>query len=183
MKKEVFELQAINKLLTEKVTMLKSTLENTVKNLKEFKAKSIKESVHIRPQEHFTVVEDLIPGSKSKVFECDQCECTFKRKKNLQKHVNSNHLIKSAVQCSKCRACFDSKADLKNHMIKKHSKSKSMQSEDNDNTNDDEIQAEDIEHDSDADILEPYSCMYCGQKFDEYEDFHDHLKQVHMFEW
>ena len=103
--------------------------------------------------------------------------------KNLQKHVNSKHLIKSAVQSSKCRACFDSEADLNNHMIKKHSKSKSMQSEENDNTNDDEIRAEDIEHDSDADILEPYSCMNCGQKFDEYEDFNDHLKQVHMFEW
>ena len=50
-------------------------------------------------------------------------------------------------------------------------------------TNDDEIQAEDIEHGSDSDILEPYSYMYCGQKFDEYEDFHDHLKQVHKFEW
>ena len=157
--------------------MLESTLENTVKNLKELKAKSIKESVH------FKVAEDVIPESKSKVFECDQCECTFKKKKNLHKHVNSKHIINSAVQCSKCRACFDSEANLKNHMIKKHSKSKSMQSEDNDNTNDDEIQAEDIEHGSDSDILEPYSYMYCGQKFDEYEDFHDHLKQVHKFEW
>ena len=162
--------------------MLESTLENTVKNLKEFKAESIKESVHIRPQEHFKVTEDIIPETKPKVFECDQCVCTFKRKKNLQKLVNSKH-SKSAVQCSKCRTCFDSEADLKNHMIKKHSKSKSMQSEDNDNTNDYEIQEEDIEHDSGADILEPYSCMYCGQKCDEYEDFHDHLKQVHMFEW
>ena len=48
---------------------------------------------------------------------------------------------------------------------------------------DEVITAENIEHDSDLDILDPYPCMECGQKFDEYEDFHDHLKEFHKFEW
>ena len=44
-----------------------------MKNLKEVKAESIKESVHKRPQEHFKVAENIIPETKSKVSECDQC--------------------------------------------------------------------------------------------------------------
>ena len=42
---------------------------------------------------------------------------------------------------------------------------------------------EDGDHDSDSDILDPYPCMECGQKFDQYDDFHDHLKEVHKFVW
>ena len=42
---------------------------------------------------------------------------------------------------------------------------------------------EDGDHDSDSDILHPYPCMECGQKFDQYDNFHDHLKEVLKFVW
>ena len=80
-------------------------------------------------------------------------------------------------------------------MIKKHMKTKCKEKNyselfqteknrhDSEYIYDDVITAEDVEHDSDSDILDPYPCMECGQKFDEYEDFHDHLKEVHKFGW
>ena len=41
--------------------------------------------------------------------------------------------------------------------------------------------AKDSEHDSDSDILEPYSCMECDNKFEEQEEFRDDMKEA--YDW
>ena len=73
-----------------------------------------------------------------------------------------------------CKEYFDSKNDLNNHMKAKHISS----------VREDKTQIETSESndsDSELDTLEPYSCMKCGNKYDEWEDFRDHLTEVHEF--
>ena len=132
--------------------------------------------------------EGVTSDRNDKVYECNQCCFTFKRKKNLQKHIHNKHLKKS-IGCTKCENCFDSETDLKKHMNQEHQKLKIVKIYDkklvqenkakgkSSKINDHEINSEDT--DSDSDILEPYSCPECGETCDDLDDFSEHFKQVH----
>ena len=99
------------------------------------------------------------------------------------KHINTKHQ-KEFIQCVKCKEDFDSKNDLNNHMKEKHSTPKSVYSNHDSSGKEDKTKLETSESndsDSESDTLEPYSCMECGNKYDEWEDFREHLIKVHKF--
>ena len=134
--------------------------------------------------------QNVSSESKNTVYKCDQCQFKFKRKKNLQKHIQNKHL-KNWIKCQKCKNSFNSEKELNNHMCKKHNRHKSVNNDDSvpvkvnkseQNTSKDydhEIYSEESNSDSESDILEPYICPECGKECDDLEDFSDHFRQVH----
>ena len=70
--------------------------------------------------------------SDERKFSCNQCESTFKQRKNLNRHVFHVHgsnerkedywqdLPKILYECEHCKVKFTRKADLKAHIQKKH---------------------------------------------------------------
>ena len=92
--------------------------------------------------ENSDIKEGVHSESKAKVFNCEQCEFSFKSKK--KKHVKAKHL-KNSEKCAKCKVCFYSKADLEKHMMKKHRKSKSKENNDTEL-----IQEDKNKHDSES---------------------------------
>ena len=169
MKEKVDLLEITTKVLSEKVQMLEAKLVI----LLGAKDKSVKEMSSERNINKSESKEVTNPRIKAKLFECDQCDFSYKRKKSLIKHMNTKH-HKERIQCKECKQYFDSKNDMINHVKAKHSssaredKTKLETSESNDS-------------DSESDTLEPYICMECGNKYDEWEDFRDHLTGVHEF--
>ena len=75
-------------------------------------------------EENSELNKNVSSGSKDKIYKYDQCQITFKTRKNLQKRVNNKHL-KNLIKCTKCHNNFDSETELKNPMNKKHNKLKS----------------------------------------------------------
>ena len=73
--------------------------------------------------------QNVSSESKNTVYKCDQCQFKFKRKKNLQKHIQNKHL-KNWIKCQKCKNSFNSEKELNNHIFKKHNKHKSVNNDD-----------------------------------------------------
>ena len=187
-KVEINNLNNKVELLSKKVHMLESKLKSDIKCPENSISGSVKEVKVTANEEKTESKQNMSSESKDNVYKCDQCQFTFKRKKNLQKHIHNKHL-KNAIKCTKCKNSFDSEKELKNHMSKKHTKHKSVNNDDSvpvkgnkteqNSSKDDDHKVYSEESDSESDILEPYICPECGKECEDLEDFSDHFKHAH----
>ena len=75
-----------------KIQTLEAKLNNTVSASENSTPGSVKGLEPIANEENSELNKDVSSGSKDKIYKCDQCQFTFKQRKNLQKHVNNKHL-------------------------------------------------------------------------------------------
>ena len=60
---------------------------------------------------------DFYEGYKSpNVFECEECDQTFKRAENLRRHVSHVHQSKESFKCPSCEKGFGRPDNLKRHI-------------------------------------------------------------------
>lgn len=165
---EVAQLKVTVKLLSNKIKVLETKLVDHSNTENDPEVEVVEKVSDVGNVENSKIHDGV------KVFKCDQCESTFKKKKNLQKHINTKHLKKSE-QCEHCKACFGSEKELKNHMKKKHRTEKCRKVNKLENN---VVNEESEEYDSELDS-DPKKCMECPQQFDDWSDLSDHLKDVH----
>ena len=80
---------------------------------------------HLKEQhKNLNVNLDFVENIASFLLEkCDQCDKTFKRKYQLQRHVNKVHCdreLKKQFKCSKCELKYKTPDTLRRHMKEKH---------------------------------------------------------------
>ena len=167
MSSELAQLKVTVKLLSNKIKVLETKLFDQSNSEKDPVVEVLEQVTDAGKVDNSKIDENI------KVFKCDQCESKFKKKKNLQKHINTKHL-KKTEQCEHCKAFFGSEKELKNHMKNKH------QTENCRKVNNAEMsEDEDKECDSDLESLDPVSCMECPEQFNDSSDLCAHLKEVH----
>ena len=65
--------------------------------------------------------EDYMEDQEQDLFECEDCNLTFKYKKNLKTHVKTKHLENSRLfECEECSSKFKDRRNLINHIRVKH---------------------------------------------------------------
>ena len=69
--------------------MLEAKLKNKVKATESSTSELVKEMQITANQESSEFKQDISFEIKDNVYKCDQCQFTFKRKKNLKKRVNN----------------------------------------------------------------------------------------------
>ena len=68
---------------------------------------------------------DFHEGYKSpNVFECEECDQTFKRAEHLRRHMSHVHQDKGSLKCPSCEKGFGRPDNLKRHMKKFHGREK-----------------------------------------------------------
>ena len=71
--------------------------------------------------------EHMLSHSETMIYKCDQCDCTFDTKPNLESHSVTNHVQTKPVnkqvhrsKCTECRYQTVNENELKVHTLSKH---------------------------------------------------------------
>ena len=116
--------------------------------------------------------------TRSKDFECVQCESKFTTKDYLKSHIGNVHELREKTECSSCGKSYSSKAGLRSHYLQHHQTFKkykclvsTCQKQFNQNRMLQQHKKQVHERN--------YQCHTCDKKFGSKANMENHIKVIH----